>query len=425
MLDYFDYGEYVSIYLEDGPVMVFNHEDRYALVMDLISKDSWQELRAVLNPNKIFENDPSLCIHHNVVLYKGEELPSSLANFIVKNKKNGEDISSVLKFWTSLKFNEKFTSSSIVRSRVYKVLDKGFSFCADKFFYEEDQSVLVDGFYNIKKLNQIYYDKVIELRELSKLLEWSFGFYSKKLEKIVKPLLFDSSNIKVGILNFGLLFKDLLDPNSLYSLIEKNIIDLNVLAQRDPEIFVVGNELMKKISENKSGYSAKKLLNMFEREFVIENFNNCLYLYREYKEQFNVVGDFSNFSQLSEYLQKESVKLGNANFLLEQERHHESLQFLKLDINEDFKIEIAKEFYQVVKWGQIMGNCIGGKRYSKSAKEGKIILLAIYKRGNLLYNLEISSGGSVKQFERKRKTRVNPEEKKMVLSHLRKYKVVV
>jgi hypothetical protein len=52
-----------------------------------------------------------------------------------------------------------------------------------------------------------------------------------------------------------------------------------------------------------------------------------------------------------------------------------------------------------------------------------MLLLGVYKQDKLLYNLEIK-GKKLIQFERRNKTSVDPVEKKLIVSYLKKNKIL-
>lgn len=104
---------------------------------------------------------------------------------------------------------------------------------------------------------------------------------------------------------------------------------------------------------------------------------------------------FSNLNtitKLHDFLAQESTKLQHLPFDLNQEEHHKSLKFVhekEMEDLEGFKIFVAQKNYDLINWGVILHNCVGGAGYAEKAKTGKSVLVGILQNDEVKYCVEI------------------------------------
>ena len=93
----------------NGEILFLPKEDpRFNKVLTALHEDRLDDAEELINPDKVIKEELSLKIENGIIFYKNEELPQILSDKIYEKKLSGENIESLLRLWTSLKFNEDF-----------------------------------------------------------------------------------------------------------------------------------------------------------------------------------------------------------------------------------------------------------------------------------------------------------------------------
>jgi hypothetical protein len=85
-----------------------------------------------------------------------------------------------------------------------------------------------------------------------------------------------------------------------------------------------------------------------------------------------------------------------------------------------YGVKLAEENHDLIRWGAMMGHCVGGGSYAKEAKQGETIIMAITKDSEPSYCVEVSPKGEIVQVQGKSRSTPNPEVMKEFVSELKK-----
>jgi hypothetical protein len=89
----------------------------------------------------------------------------------------------------------------------------------------------------------------------------------------------------------------------------------------------------------------------------------------------------------------------------------------------DLSIHVPETRYELVEWGARMNNCIAGAGYAGLFRKKEIILLAVKRGDEMLYNLEIR-GGRIVQFHGKRNSAPREEDRDAIVGALKDLKLI-
>lgn len=136
----------------------------------------------------------------------------------------------------------------------------------------------------------------------------------------------------------------------------------------------------------------------------------------EFPKEFSAILKRTPFSKIDnlvkfhDFISGESNVLSQDNFKLEQVACYPQLNKVpSIKLPDQYGIKIAEENHELIRWGAEMGHCIGGGSYSKKAKIGDCILLAITHNNEPKYAIEIDSKGNLQQVQGKSHSKPTPE----------------
>lgn len=403
------YNQYESHihFIINGKISFLPKEDpRYKKVVALLEKEKFDEVEKLVSAEKVIEEESSLRIENGTMFYKDEQLPQSLSDQIFENKLSGESIEPFLKIWTSLKYNDDFKTK---RKEILKLLDKVIPF-EHACIVPNAKSIEIKNFYELSEKHP--YFSYIEKRKTVNDIIVDLGIKSDKLYKLAKKELF-KNYLDWKFIYFLKAFSKL-NINNIIVLYEKNIHQLFTsvtFAERCVKFFELNN------------FTEQRIMSLFTEKFHSDYFVDTIKYYKKIEKVANLTFSEKGSWEIWHQEVMAYVAKNNKNFVIfDWAAKFPELKDLEYRIDDNFSIRLPHNSMELQSWGTTMGNCIGG--YKDRAKTTKtMLLLAIYKNDSLLYNLEIVSK-KVIQFERKHKTSVNQDEKKLVMAHLKKYKIV-
>ena len=391
----------------NGEILFLPKEDpRFNKVLAALHEDRLDDAEALINPSKVIKEELSLRIENGIIFYKNEELPQVLSDKIYEKKLSGENVESLLRLWTSLKFNEDFKKK---KKQILELLDQIVPF--EHVCLIPDGKVFnIKNFYNISSKN-VFFKKVIEGKSLQEILA-DEGITGDKLVKLVKKELF-SSSLNFNIIYFLKAFKSI------------NINNIMVLHDLKIHQLISSDKMAEncKIFFNLNNFSEKKIMSIFTEKFHSDYFIDTIRYFDKIKQVQNLsFSDCSSWQTWNEEVLKYLAQIDKKVIVFNWLQKRPELAKIDFKINEDFHIKLPQTSIELQAWGNQMGNCIGS--YKDSALNSKtMLLLGIYKNDKLLYNLEIK-GKKLIQFERRNKTSVDPVEKKLIVAYLKKHKIL-
>lgn len=394
----------------DGDIHTISTDDyRYSRIKEFISNKDYDSVKTAIDPTKNLDKD-GFVVKDGLVYFKDEAIPSVLGNQFISYKESNWVFKSLLNFWFNLKTRvDDETASEMINALVnygaYPITEDGFYIVYSNNNTDQTQSILNKkkqdncsvNFYNFAGVPGQYVHFFSERKSLDDILSSIFGFNAKKLKKFALSSLFDPSKnfINYKFFFYGEAFKDVLHPDNLYEVLEKNLFKIS---HGDVDSYKHFNEFLKTYTTEKNGaYSQKKILNLLKsaekrpEDQLIEIGN--LYVSLKEKINFDIQNvQFTNDSQeIFEYLLKESRKLTDPEIDLQVESNFPEFWALNDTEVDKFRFLLPKTNYDLREWTNIMQNCIG--TYDKKVKSKHSIVFAIMDKSTneMIYNVEIAN----------------------------------
>ncbi len=105
--------------------------------------------------------------------------------------------------------------------------------------------------------------------------------------------------------------------------------------------------------------------------------------------------NLKNIDEIHDWITKELKKKGFENQEIKYDEYYQPMDGVILG---DLRIELPKDTWTVMEYGEKLKHCIAG--YARNAVNKQCVLMAIYKGGELKYNLEIRNE-QIRQFRGK------------------------
>jgi hypothetical protein len=337
-----------------------------------------------------------------------------------------------LNFWFNLKTRVDNNAASqminaLVEYGAYPITEDGFYLVYSNTNTDQTKSVLNKrnqengsiNFYNTATTPAAYSVFFEEKKGLDDILTSVFGFSAKKLKKFAISKLFDPVNnfLDYRFFFFGEAFRDVLHPDNLYDVLEKNLFKVthaDVISYRNFNKFIKAYSM-----EKNDTYSQKKVINLLnsaekqpaDQLLGIGNF----YVSLKEKMNFNIQNiEFTNNSkEIYDYLNREYNKLKDPEIDLEVEKNFPEFWSLNDTEVDDFRFLLPKTNYDLKEWSNIMQNCIGG--YHSRVKSKNCIVFAIMNKNTneMIYNVEIANKHVVQFVTRGNKQAKNDDKNKI------------
>lgn len=426
----------------DGIVHTISRDDyRYARIKDAISHQNFDEIKEAIDPTRNLNKDGFL-VKDGLVYFKDEAIPSILGNQFLAYKESSWVFKSLLNFWFNLKTRvDNDTASQMINALVehgaYPVTEDGFYLVYSNKNVDQTKSVLNKknqengsiNFYNTAAAPEEYSVFFKERKGLDDILTNVFGFSAKKLKKFAISKLFDPTNnfLNYTFFFFGEAFKDVLHPDNLYEVLEK---DLFKSTHADSTSYKNFNTFLKAYSIEKNGtYSQKKILNLLnsaakqpaDQLLGIGNF----YVILKERMNFDIQNiEFANNSkEIYDYLNREHHKLQDPEVDLEIEKNFPEFWILNDTEIDEFRLLFPKTNYDLKEWTNIMQNCIG--TYDKRVKSKHCVVFAVMNKNTneMLYNVEIANKHVV-QFNSRGNRPPDSSDRKKVCSLLKEKSLI-
>jgi hypothetical protein len=421
----------------DGIIHTISKDDyRHSRIKDAISRQAFDEIKEAIDPPKNLNKD-GFFVKDGLVYFKDEAIPSILGNQFLVYKESSWVFKSLLNFWFNLKTRvDNDTASQMINALVefgaYPITEDGFYLVYSNTATDQTKSVLNKrnqengsiNFYNTASTPGAYYCFFDERKGLDDILTSVFGFSAKKLKKLAISKLFDPTNnfFNYTFFFFGEAFKEVLHPDNLYEVLEK---DLFKVTHADVISYRNFNKFLRAYSLEKNGsYSQKKIINLLnsaekqpaDQLLAIGNF----YITLKERMNFDIQNiEFANNSkEIYDYMNREHLKLNDPEVDLEVEKNFPEFWSLNDTEVDEFRFLLPKTNYDLKEWTNIMQNCIG--TYDKRVKSKQCVVFAIMRKNTneMVYNVEIANK-QVVQFNSRGNQYPNENDRKKVCSLLK------
>lgn len=427
-----------SIVIQDGSeVRVVSKDDyRYQRIKEALANKDFEKVRESIDPTRNLDKE-GFIVKDGLVYHSGSPIPSVLGNQFLAFKSNNWVFKSLFNFWFNLKNRvDDNTASEMINALIdfgaYPLTEDGFYLVYRNSATDQTRSILnkkrqENGgihFYNIASCPQEYSQFFVERKSLDDILTSTFGFTAKKLKKFAIQNLFNENE---NFLNFkfflvGEAFKDVLHPDNLYEVIEKNLF---ANAHADVDSHRKFNSFIKDYTVEKNGsYNQKKILHLLS---TVEGPNrdillNIASMYVQLKDKINLdlrnIELVNNAEVIFKYLEKEYKKLKDPEIDLKVATNFpEFHQLHDVEVGR-FRFFMPKTNYDLREWTNIMQNCIHsyhGRVLDKSC----IVFALMDKNSNeMVYNVEIARK-SVVQFNGRGNRPAKQEDKREVCQFLK------
>ncbi len=258
-------------------------------------------------------------------------------------------------------------------------------------------------------------------------IEECFGFSNKKLIKIVAAMIYKIRTISVD----PLVISKAMDRYAAYDVSKEDPHTL-IKQSINKEILMIGylikglitvDHIYKILEDNEESFitdfewgfdidKGRALLEMFPVETrmkLLKNLSEFSAYSKDTYDQYNEFKDWTNFNDKAKEKGLEPIKLPSRWKNIKELHDNISRQYRDIkaavsnsDIKyspetwellnevrvEDMVIRLPIETAELSRWGKIMKNCIAGR--GDDAAKGSSIILGVYKKNSLIYNIEIS-----------------------------------
>ena len=396
-MDYISLKNSIILSIDGEQTTIPSTDPRFEVIRDKINKVSDEEILRILNMKKSFEND-LIKVKDGLIYYKEKPVPSFLGDNFYSFKIQEKPLMGLINFWFNLQSRctleeAKNIVQDLVEKNAYSFTDDGFIFVYDS---EHCGYINSDYFYsysNTPKSFKKYFERKISFENL---IDIYFEKNTKKLKKVLTKKCFYNNKFNHKPFLVGALLKGYLSLENIIACLD---LDFPIFTESEIEgchlIFEKLTEkkifsLIKKGNLRDLKYLARILIDNIETNEVQE-------VLAQIKTR-----KFKDFTEIKKFFDELSMYWGKEKKDLNQEELNPILKNLKLELKDDIKIEIPKTNFDLLRYSYILGHCIGTHGYDELAIKGEKILLAIYQKNELLYNVDVDiKRKEVRQFRGK------------------------
>jgi hypothetical protein len=255
------------------------------------------------------------------------------------------------------------------------------------------------GFFNglnlpIATLNAL--ETLTKYPQLKKGVEEVLETKSKEVVKVVDTKVFPRAGNQVTMdgeyLSYLLFLKTIFCPKTNPSdfityLDQKKLLSLT--KDFTPEYQVILSQLLNLFTNSQK----KVLLNSWSGKL---HFREVLTLFNSYPLYYQNLIKETEFKEINTFLKLRDFLSAKANVAsvelvnLHQATYFPSVMEMQtLTLPEDYSIIVAQTNHELIKWGVDMDHCIGGTNYQNDAAKGRCLLLALAKKGEPKYAVEV------------------------------------
>lgn len=397
------YQDQISLFFNDSPFNIPKDDTRFEKIKELLLANNFAAVQKLIEYENYFSPEEELTFKDNVLFYKEEKLPVVLSDLVLQAKIKDLPYEHYIKFFIALKYNKDFCNNPNKRKIFYRKFKDAF-ILDDVVIYDAEENLPIDNFYDFRDLPRYFQAIITTKSNVKEAIHELAGFKSDKLIKLFKQEVF-KEEVDVTFIAWLALLKDLVDPNFLYENWESNKVKVNL---PHPQFL---NNFLKNYKASQQG-----IVNFINNSEATALRRLCVMVF-ESRDLKISLPDCNSAQDLVPILAREIGREKGSLFFLHLEDHFPLLKTLQLNMG-GLEIVIPQHNEELNEWSRIMNNCIA--TYAQRAKKGECLLLGIQKNNKLIYNLEITTAGKVKQFLAKANSRAYQAEQKVIEEFLSK-----
>lgn len=432
---YFILPRSVTVIIGQNSYHISSDNIRYHEALKAIDEGKLDDLVSIVDPTVRLGTE-GFSVVDGLVKYRDELLPSVLGDQFLRYKVEAVSFLSLVNFWMNLKHRVDFEKAKekvvqMLGMNAYPLTKDGFIIVyrgEDHNWYNRPINGDVEiPFYSYASCRSSTKTQLEERKTFEEICLNEFGFFSKKLNKLVLDHCLDKKNLKFSddVFKYAIIFKDIFSQENLVNFIEKKTFQDVFLRLSEGEC-----QNLRTLLKN---FTEKKIINFFtkfkdadEEKAVKNSVGQAGLAYLTLKRNnINIeMHRFQSFSELFTYMQREIYKLNHPLFDLNISTHFPMVNnILDKNINEELSLVIPETSHDLTVWSNEMSNCIGG--YAKSVSSGGTLVLGVFnkKENKLIYNIEINNF-AIRQFVRSRNQSVTEQERSPVKTFLKKFGLI-
>jgi len=432
---YFILPRSITVIIGQNNYHISSDDIRYNEVLQAIDGGKLDDLVSIVDPVSRLGTD-GFSIVDGLVKYRDEFLPSVLGNQFLRYKVETVSFLSLVNFWMNLKYRVDFKKAKekviqLLELNAYPLTNDGFIVVYRGISNSYNQTINNDveiPFYSYDLCRQSTKNQLEERKTFEEICLNEFGFYSKKLNKLVLDHCLDKKNLKFldDVFKYSIIFKDIFSKENLVNFMERKIFQDVFMRLSEDECQNL-NDLLKLFTEKKIINFFTKFKDSDEENIVKNSVGQAGISYINLKRNnINIESHrFQNFLELFNYIQRENYKLKNPFYELNILTNFPMINnLLDKNINEELSLIVPETSDDLVIWSNKMNNCIEG--YSKKVSIGKTLVLGVFnkKENKLIYNIEINNF-EIKQFSGIFNRKVTKEEQLPVYTFLKKLGLIL
>lgn len=406
MIPYTIFNNQISLFLDGTPYSIPKDDKRFKSIRDALLAEQFVKVAELVQVEKLFKGHVDVSYDNDILYYKGEKLPACLTELIVEKALERQEYSHYLKFFSSLKYNKDFEKNPAKRQLFYKNFKDIYSI-GDFVIYDAKQPLPIQKFYSLSEFPAVFQSSLLVNKQIEPTLASVAGFCSDKLISEFKREVF-KDKLDVSFINFLDCVKDCLDPSRVY-------LEYPLLKNKMNRSWSGLNSFFIKFCKS----SPQKVINLLNNSSVQElaRLNSLTPQDKDYDIVLTSLDDISTI--IMEYSREISRRNGDLIFL-NLEKSFPEINNLK-SVN-GFDWVIPQTNIDLAEWSNQMKNCISG--YAQQAKKAEVLLLGVKKDNKLLYNIEITKLGKIRQFMAKSNSKPDPKVEKELKNHLKENKII-
>jgi hypothetical protein len=415
-ITYFMVGGSIFVTCAGRPYNIGSADPRFSDVKKCLETKCFADLSELLDPNRKFlVSDVNFSIADGLLHYKGEPLPSVIADTIYQNPSDDNKglIYSQINFWINVKkrlgLDKQRDAVRVLESGGYSVTIDGFYIAYNSMNMariNNDEKFLFDYNYTDNNIAAMFRSKW----SFDRILEECVGFTGKKTRALVLSLLFNKTtgSIDDSVLRLSRIVKGKLSESNFQRLISKPVVQFRAVTFdncRNLNSFL--SDFAPSGSKSESGdarpnspatdTSEARVLNFVESKILDLDRLNTLaadyVLVKAHSLDLTELRNVSNqFDKIYDYIAHERKKIDSGDFKLNMMANP---LYAAMDgfVTDKLRFVVPKFNSDLVSWSTIMNNCVHG--HGRRVINGDCAVFAIMAKESdkMLYNLDIRNNG--------------------------------
>lgn len=426
---YFILPRSITIIIGEKTYHISNDNVRYSEAIKAIEDGKLDDLSMIVDPTlRLGEEDFEVV--DGLVKYKDQMLPSVLGDQFLKYKIETVSFLALVNFWMNLKYRIDFDKAkekvvAMLSMNAYPLTSDGFVIVyqgLDNQWYDSSMGQDIEvPFFSYASCMENIQEQFESRSSLDQICNREFGFFTKKLNKLVLEKILNKKTFKIDdrVFKYGSIFKGVLSNENLVTFIEKGVFYETFGSMTAGETVLL-NDFLKIFTEKKVINFFTKFKDQTEENQTRNAIHQVGRVYSVLVKNDIKIEDhrFQGFAEMFEYMQEEVYKLKFPIFDLNIENNFPQVkEITSTKIDELMHLIIPKTNRELRVWSNEMKNCIGD--YGQQVLKGTSFVLAVANEKGLLFNIEIDDF-KIRQFVKKGNISATDKEREPVISFLKK-----